>query len=69
VPAVSPRFGRLWRLKGQGTKPLFPRWRDLEEFAIYAIKLHELKAKLLMISASSFVRHSSFGGRAAAFLI
>jgi hypothetical protein len=32
---------------------------DLEETVIYAIKSRELKAKLLMISASYFVRGDS----------
>jgi hypothetical protein len=41
----------------------------LEELVIYAIELHELKAKLFMISASCFVRDHAFGGRAAASLI
>jgi hypothetical protein len=57
------------RGKGEGRDTASCARGDLAESVIYAIKLHELKAKFLMISASYFVRHHSSGGRAAAFLI
>jgi hypothetical protein len=47
----------------------FPFAGDLEEIVIYAIKLHELKAKLFMISVSYFAPADSCGGRADAPLI